>query len=159
MAQQLNDNHYQTAYKLTIKKELDRDEIKDLSKELNESDEYDRNGNSAEFLLSRMHILVHGLAPHGETEARAETMFTICGKMIDFANRMGLDTIFNIELARFELKNRPVQINRETAKRIMVNFYHDNKDSLSIEYIRTRRETIIAQLMMGVTVEEAFTNA
>ena len=153
MANTLNDKHYNIAYKLMIKKELDKDEIVDLAKELNESDEYDRTDNSAMFLLSRMHILVHGLAPHGETEARAETMFTICEKMIDYANRKGLDTMFNIELAHDELKSRPVRINRETAKKILFAHYSENKNTLSKTI---DRESVIERLMNGVAVEEAF---
>lgn len=110
MATKLTDKHFNIAYNLVVKNELDKDVIKDLSKVMYESEEYDRTNNSAEFLLSRMHILVHGLAPHGETERRAETMFTIPETMIDYANKKGLDTVFNISYAREELKNRPVRI-------------------------------------------------
>ena len=149
----LTDTHFQIVYDLIIEKELDRDEIKDLSNELNEGDEYDRTNNSAEFLLARMHILVHGLAPHGETERRAETMFTIPDTMIDFANRKGLDTVFNIEYAREELKDRPIRIKYETAKKLVSDYYfslpRDNRPVIE-------RATVIEQVMVGTTVEEAF---
>jgi hypothetical protein len=153
MAQQLSDTHYDIAYNAVIKKELDKDEIKDLCVELNEGDEYDRNENSAEFLLSRMHILVHGIAPHGETQNRAETMFNICDKMIDYANRKGLDTMFNIELAKVDLADRPIRVKYEVAKSIVSEYYF----SLSPEDrpVAVNRDDVIAQVMEGTPVEEA----
>ena len=153
MATQLTDNHYDIAYKLVINKELDKDEIKDLSVELNEGDDYDRNHNSAEFLLSRMHILVHGIAPHGETQNRAETMFTICEKMIDYANRKGLDTMFNIELAKVDLADRPIRVKYEIAKKMVSDYYFSiPKDNRPVV---VDRDNVIEQVMSGTAVEEA----
>lgn len=153
MAKQLTDTHYDIAYNLIVEKELDRDEIKDLAKELNESDIYDRNDNSAEFLLSRMHILVHAIAPHGETETRAETMFTICSKMINYANRRGLDTVFNIEFARIELKDRPIRIKYEDVKKLVCDYYFSMPKS---SRPNVDRDEVIAKVMEGTAIEEAF---
>lgn len=152
MAQQLSDTHYDIAFNAVIKKELDKDEIKDICLELNEGEEYDRNEHSAEFLLSRMHILVHGLAPHGETQNRAETMFNICDKMIDYANRKGLDTLFNIGLAKVDLADRPIRVKYEVAKKMVADHYFSIP---KINRPKVDRDAVIEQVMEGTPVEEA----
>lgn len=151
----ITDAQMQMAYNAVVQKELDTAEIADLAKQFGETDAFGRTAGSASFLLPRMHILVHGLAPHGETEHRAETMFQIPNKMIDFANRMGLDTVYNIEAAREELRSRPVRVKRPEAVQIMADYYKANKANLPRD-IAKRREEIIDRLMNGATPEEAF---
>lgn len=151
----LSDAQLQQAYDAVIQRELDKAEIADLAKQFGESDAYGRTAGSAAFLLSRMHILVHGLAPHGETEHRAETMFQIPQKMIDFANRKGLDTMYNIEAAREELRSRPVRVKMPQALEIMSNYYKANKAYLP-KNIAQHRDEIIDRLMGGMPPEEAF---
>lgn len=151
----LSDAQLQQAYDAVIQRELDKSEIADLAKQFGESDAYGRTSDSAAFLLSRMHILVHGLAPHGETEHRAEVMFQIPKRMIDFANRHGLDTLYNIEAAREELRSRPVRVKQPVALEMMAAYYKANKDRLPKD-IAKHREEIVARLMNGATPEEAF---
>lgn len=151
----ITDAQMQMAYNAIVPQELDTAEIADLAKQFGESDAFGRTAGSASFLLPRMHILVHGVAPHGETERRAETMFTIPQKMIDFANRMGLDTVYNIEAAREELRNRPVRVKRDDAVFMMSDYYKANKANLPKDIIK-HREEIIDRLMAGATPEEAF---
>jgi hypothetical protein len=151
----ITDAQMQMAYDAIVQKELDKTEIDDLAKQFGESDAFGRSYGSATFLLPRMHILVHGVAPHGETESRAEKMFGIPQRMIDFANRKGLDTLYNMEAAWEELRNRPVRVKREEAKQIMANYYRANKAALP-KNIGQRREEIIDRLMNGATPEEAF---
>lgn len=151
----LNDTHFEMAFNAIKNKELDKAGIKDLAKEFGESDKFDRTADSAEFVLSRMHILIHGLAPHGETQNRAETMFTIPKTMIDFANRKGLDTFENIERAKIDLKGRPIKRKQPEATKMMADYYKANKDKLPKD-IAKQRENLIKDIMSGLSPEEAF---
>lgn len=151
----LSDAQLQLAYDAVIHHELDKAEIADLAKQFGEGDAYGRTSDSAAFLLSRMHILVHGVAPLGETEHRAETMFQIPNKMIEFANRKGLDTLYNIEAAREDLRTRPVRVKRPAALEIMAAYYKANKDRMPRD-IASHREEIVDRLMNGAKPEEAF---
>lgn len=151
----LSDQQMQLAFNAVRRQELDKAEIADLARQFEENDVYGRTKESAEFLLTRMHILVHGLAPHGETERRAETMFRIPNTMIDYANRKGIDTVYNIEHAREELRNRPVRRKRPEAKKMMFDYYKANKADLP-KNINQYREEIVDRLMQGISPESAF---
>lgn len=151
----LTDEHFELAFKAVRGDEKTKEEISDLATELSEHEKYGRSKASADFILNRMHILVHGVAPHGETERRAETMFTIPKTMIEFANKKGLDTDFNIEHAREELRNRPARIKRPEAMKVMSDYYMKNKDSLPKD-IRQHRDAIITDLMTGQPPEKVF---
>ena len=153
MAQQLTNEHYEIAYNIVKERELDKFDIKDLAAELNESEEYDRNGNSAEFLLSRMYILVWGEAPKYETQNRAERMFTICNKMIEFAESVGLEAETAIELAKIELAERPIRIKRDDAKAVVSSYYFSLPKDDRPKGID--REAAIKLVMEGTPVEEA----
>ena len=148
MGKRLADQQMEMAHKAIVKKELDKAEIKDLAKQFEESEAFGRTAGSSEFLLSRMHILIHGLAPHGETESRAETMFNIPKTMVEFANKKGIDTFENIEKAKVDLKGRPRKVKLEAAKKMMADFYKANKDKLS-KNITKYREDIIKDIMAG----------
>lgn len=151
----LTDVHYQIALNAIKSKELDKAEIFDLSKELADREEFDRTVGSAMFVLNRMHILIHGIAPHGETEKRAETMFAIPQKMVDFAERGGYDTFENIKRARVELKSRSVRVKEPQARQMMSDYYQANKTNLP-KNLAQHRDEIIRNIMLGLTPEEAF---
>jgi hypothetical protein len=102
-----------------------------------------------------MHILVHGLAPHGETESRAEKMFGIPETMIKFANKKGYDTFENIKKAKVDLAGRPVRRKEPVARQMMAEYYRANKDRLPKD-IAQHRDAIIKDLMAGLSPEEAF---
>ena len=152
------DEQLELVYGKIKDEEFDKDEISDLAQELEESDDFGRTKESAKFALTRMHILIHGIAPDGETERRAETMFTIPNTMNEFAARKGIDTFENIERAREELKHRPVRVKREDAKEMMLDYYHENKDWLPKD-IAKDREDIIDSIMNGDDPDEAFSKA
>jgi hypothetical protein len=138
-----------------LEKELSKEEVFDAAVELEKSETFGRSRGSAEFLLARMHILVHGIAPEGETERRAETMFTISENLIQWANDRGLDTDFNIEYAREELKNRPVRIKYDDAKALLSEHYFANKTDLP-KTISNYRKEILELIMNGTPASEAF---
>jgi len=151
----LTDEQFQMAYKLVSREELDKRDIKQLATELADSEGYGRTADSAEFVLSRMHILVHGIAPYGETANRAESMFTIPKTMMQFAERQGYDVYDNIAQAKRELMGRPIRVKEEVAKKMMAEYYRANKDRLPKEIVQ-HREELIRDIMAGVKPEEAF---
>lgn len=155
---QFTDEQFELVYDKIKDQEFDKDEIDDLAQELEENDEFGRTRGSAKFVLIRMHILIHGIAPDGITERSAETMFTISNTMNDFAARKGIDTFENIERAREELKHRPVHVKREKAKEMMHDYYHENKDWLPRDIAKSR-EDIIDSIMNGDEPDEAFSKA
>ena len=155
---QFTDEQFELVYDKIKDKEFDKDEISDLAQELEESDDFGRTKGSAKFALTRMHILIHGVAPDGETERRAETMFTIPNTMNEFATRKGIDTFENIERAREELKHRPVRVKYDKAKEMMHSYYHENKDWLPRDIAKSR-EDIIDSIMNGDEPDEAFSKA
>lgn len=151
----LTDDQFQLAYNLVKREEMDKSQIRNAAAELSETEGFGRTVASAEFVLSRMHILVHGLAPHGETQNRAETMFTIPETMVKFAQRQGYDVFENIERAKRDLKDRPVRVKEQDAKQMMVQYYQANKDRLP-KNISQHRENIILDIMAGGKPEEVF---
>ena len=151
----LQDEHFQKAFELVKDQELDKKEIAELAHDIGETDEYDRTKASAELLLARMHILVHGVAPYGETQKRAEEFLTISQSMVDFANRMGYDTLYNIDHAREELKNRPVRIPRDEAAQLVWDYYRKNKDFLP-KTVGQHKEELTDKVASGVSVEDVF---
>lgn len=153
--ERFTDEHFQLALDVVKQQEMDKAEVSDHAASMAESEKFGRTKASAEFLLNRMHVLVHGIAPHGETEKRAETMFTIPKSMIDFANRHGYDTFENIEQAREDLRNRPKKVKRPEAQQMMFQYYQEHKNTLP-HNIRHYREHIIDQIMQGVSPEDAF---
>lgn len=145
------------AYNAIIIKELDTDEINDLAIEFGESAEFGRSKGSAIFLLNRLHILIHGIAPHGETEKRAEIMFQINQSLEDFAQDKGIETELNILLAREDLQHRPVTVkfNKEDARSMMASFYKQHKLTLPKNIVNFR-DSIIKNIMAGKTPKDSF---
>ena len=133
---------------------LSVEEIKDLSQEL--YGEVGRSPGSWEFTLTRLHILLFGMAPHGISESRAEKMFGYPSKeMVRFAQGEGIDVEGQISAARAELKNRPVRIKRDVARKLMSDYYMANKATLP-KSVSKYREEIIDRLMTGMKPEQAF---
>ncbi len=151
----LTDAHYLQALNSIKNKELDKSEVLDLSRDFAESDKWDRTGPAAEFVLSRMHILIHGSAPGGETQARAETMFGIPQKMVDFAEKQGYDTFENIKKAKVDLEGRPVRVKEPRARELMAQYYRDNKERMP-KNIAMHRDDLIKSIMTGMKPEEAY---
>ena len=63
--------------------------------------------------------------------------------------------MFNIELARDELRSRPVKRRRPEALQMMSNYWKANKQNLPKDMAR-HRDTIISKLMSGSSAEESF---
>jgi len=133
---------------------LSIEEITDLAQELYESS--GRSPASWVFLLTRLHVLVFGMAPHGISESRAEKMFGYPSKeMVRFAQGEGIDVEGQITAAREELRNRPVRVKRDVAVGIMADYYKTNKATLPKDIVKYREE-IIGRLMAGASPEQAF---
>lgn len=159
----LSDDQMKMAYDKLIQRELTKEEISDLSQQFADQGDYARTKNSAIFLLSRMHILLHGIAPEGETKERANTMFKISDHMKKFVINQGdldlEDINYHIGEAAKELQTRKVRtkLNQEDATRIMVDFYQKHKANISNEVRHyLKRQDIIKDIMNGKTPEEAF---
>lgn len=155
MRKRLGDAQFQMAYNAVSREELTREDIKELARQFEESEVYGRTAGSAEFVLNRMHILVHGTAPIGETESRAETMFNIPETMIKFAERQGIDAFGNIELAKIDLAERPKKVKQDVATQMMADYYRMNKQFLP-KNISQFRTDIIRDIMTGTSPEVAF---
>jgi len=82
-------------------------------------------------------------------------MFSIPKKMIDFANRKGIDTFENIKKAKLDLKGRSVKRKEPEAKKMMSDYFQANKDKLPKD-IGAKRDDIIKDIMAGLTPAEAF---
>ncbi len=149
------DTELELAFQAVKEREMTKEEITDLAKQMTERDDFDRTVAGAEFALNRMHILVHGLAPHGETESRAEKMFGIPDSMKEFAIDKGYDVFDNIEKAKVDLAGRPVRRKEPEARQMMADYYKNNKSQLPPN-IAQYRDAIIKDLMTGLTPEEAF---
>ena len=138
---------------------MERMEVKALAKDLADAGEFSRNVNSAEFVVNRMHVLVHGIAPYGETENRAEKLFNASGPLVAFLKGKGYDVDENLKNAREELKNRPVTMKRDHAKQLMVQHWNDVKRELKpkqAKAITAAREHIIDYIAGGMKPVEAF---
>ena len=155
----LTDEELFLAYDKLMQGEMTKEEIKEFATTMADQGDFMRTPASAEFILSRMHILLHGQAPHGETQARAETMFAIPRSMFDFVIRQGdlseEDLHYHIDQAKQELASRAVKINREQAVQIMSDYYRQNKDSLPKDIVN-HRDQIIDNLINGMLPQQAF---
>ena len=134
---------------------LSIEEIADIAKTLSESDEFARTEGSAMFILTRMHVLIEGMAPYGVSEKRAETLFMPSTNMVEFVEELGYDADIQIANARKDLQQRPVKVKRPDAVQIMADYYKDNKDDLPKSVVK-HREVIIDCIMNGMSVEESF---
>ena len=145
----------QLVFQAVKKNEASKEEISQLARTLGERDDFDRTTAGAEFALNRMHILIHGVAPEGETESRAEKMFAIPSTMTKFAEDKGYDPFANIKKAKAELKGRPVRVKPDVARKMMSDYYKANKASLPKDITKSR-DAVIKDLMVGMSPKEAF---
>lgn len=149
----------EVVFKHVSKTDMTLDDVKSLAAELGESDEYTRNTGSALFLITRMHSLIHGIAPLGVTAATAETWFAPSGTIIRFIKGKGYDVEENVRKARAEVKTRKVKVKRPAARQLMFDYYKSIKPSLSPEQdslLKRNNEEITQSIMDGLSPEEAF---
>ena len=153
----LSDTHFDLAFNAVKKEELDFSEIKELAKEVQEHESYDRTVGSAIFVLTRMHILIHGSAPYGLTEKSAETFFQPSGPMNKFAEAKGIDVGENVRRARIDLKNRTPKITNAEAGSMVAQWWKENKERLGHmrDAILRAKDEIISDVMAGLTPDEA----
>lgn len=139
-------------------KEMDVADIKTVAQEVSEQDNWHRNVGSAKFALSRMHVLVHGVAPHGVTERTAEQWMSPSNVMDVWARKKGIDVDTNVKRARSELKGRKPKITDKQAVTIMADYAKTNRDKVA-NVDRKHRGQIIADIQVGLSAEEAFDRA
>lgn len=155
----LSDSELTVVYNHLGQSQMSKEEIDQAADQIIDGIEYQRSKQSAIFALTRMHILVHGVAPEGETQNRADTMFQIPNKMIQFVVNQGDydqdDLHAHIEHAKEELANRPVKKSRNKATEMMAKYYQQHKQMLP-HTVKDYREQIIQDIMDGMSAEDAF---
>ena len=156
----LSPEDLEIAYNAIAPEERTVSDLKgDVAREIIERG-YSRNVGSAFFTLSRMHILIHGIAPHDMSERSAEGMFLPSRRMEDFVEQKGINVDQNIEKARSEIKNRPKKVKRAVATKMFSAYYFENKDFIDRAKFtgmnQANRESVIKMIMTGVSPEEAF---
>lgn len=157
----LGPEEFELAYNKLAQNEMSKEEIRDFAREMVESGRYPRSANSLIFLLSRMHIILHGVAPEGETQNRADVMFRDTKPIIDYVIQRGdldmEDIEQNIGDAKEELASRPIirKVKKEEALRMMSEYYKANKERIP-RNIQQYREQIVQAIMNGVSPEQAF---
>lgn len=158
----LGDDELGVAYEKLRRSEMSKEEINQFAHEMVEQGRYPRSPESLKFVMSRMHIILHGIAPQGETQSRADVMFRDTKPIINYVLKRGEldqeDIDYHIGEARKELAERPppkVKVKPEEARKMMSDFYRENKANLP-PTITQAREQIIQDIMNGDTAEEAF---
>lgn len=162
----LSDEEFEIAYNKLSQNEMSREEIMDFSKEMVETGRYPRTVRSLYFLMSRMHIILHGIAPEGETETTAEVMFQDTKPIVDYVLKRGdldeEDVQHHIGQAREELATRPKKETKEEyaarldkAQKDMFAYYKANKARMPKNVV-AHKEEIVQSIMQGLSPEEAF---
>jgi hypothetical protein len=160
--EQLTDEDYEAAYGKLQRNEMTKEQINSFATFLADKGEA-RSIESAKFIINRMHILLHGAVPEGETAQRAETMFKIPKTMINFILKKGVldmdDINEHIGLAKKDIAERAAaankKLNRKDATQAMADFYRKNSDKIKTS-AKKAREQIINMIMKGSTPEQAF---
>jgi hypothetical protein len=151
----LHNVHFELAYNAVKKEVLTIQDIKELAKIMEQNEAFDRTVGSAIFILTRMHILVHGMAPYGVTEKSAEEFFKSSKPMENFVETKGIDVDKSMLTARAELKTRPVLVNKDVAAQAVWDYYRANKSNLPRNIIN-HKNNIMALVMQGIKPVEAF---
>lgn len=158
----LSDEEFEVAYNKLQQNEMSKEEIADFAREMVESGKYPRSVESLKFLLSRMHIILHGIAPEGETQNRAEVMFRDTQPIINYVLKRGdldeEDIRYHLGHAREELANRPppkAKITPDQARQMMSDYYMANRDRIPKRAVQYR-DQIIQDIIGGASPEEAF---
>lgn len=150
-----SEEELETLYTIIAhQKELDRQDLKHIAAQLNETGKWTRGIFSAELGLARMHVLVHGVAPHGVSERTAEGWMTPSGPMDKFARSKGIDVDNNVKRARRELAGRRAKLGYEDAKNMMADYAKHNRHLIT-PAVRKYRDKIIADIQAGLTPGEA----
>jgi hypothetical protein len=145
---------------LKKKGELDQRDVGPLAAEL--ADEYDafsRTKGSAEFIINRMHVLMHGMAPTGYTEHSAETFMQPARPLIAFMRNKGHDTQEAIYQAQEEAKERVAKLKREPAIKAVIDYYRQIKSSLTPQQdriVRASKEQLTQAMMAGNKIDVVF---
>lgn len=158
----LGEDEFRLAYDKLFRHEMTKEEISTWSREVAEEGRYTRTFQSLEFVMNRMHILLHGIAPEGESPTRAGTMFKISQPMVNYVIERGdfdhEDISAHVEHAKEELAERPLprpRMKPEEARKIMSDYYQANKNNIP-RTVTTHRESIIQDILNGLSAEEAF---
>lgn len=135
--------------------ELHVRDIKGVAEEIMDETAYSRNVGSAQFLIQRMHVILHGLAPHGVTERTAEAWMTPSGPLFKFMAKKGFEPEERIRQARVDLKGRKPQITYDQAKKQMSDEAR-SLDKQTLQVLIPKKNEIMADIMAGLTARESF---
>ena len=157
--QRFSQDELETLYSVIEKegKELDMHDIKGLAQRLEDEGKWARGAFSAVLGLSRMHVLVHAVAPHGATQKQAGEWMQPSGPMDKFARGKGIDVPAHVARAERELRGRKKQakIPLDDARKMMADHYKANRRIYpSADHFD--RAAIIADIQIGLSPEEAF---
>lgn len=170
----LTDEEFEIAYDKLIQTEMSKDEINEYSHIVFDAGMYPRSKNSLQFLLTRMHIVLHGEAPSGETPERADMMFKDTKPIIDYVLRQGHldaeDIEYHIGEARTELATRKTKkeieadkaeqrAHRKDAYDRMYAYYRANKASMPKKFVANvamYKERLTDAVASGLSPEQAF---
>ena len=145
---------------LRNKGELDQADVGPLAQELvDEFDGYSKNVGSAKFVINRMHVIMHGMAPLGVTEHSAQQFFQPAKPLIRFMSGKGFNPQEAINLARDEARTRKRKRKTDEARQVMADYYKRIKQTLTPQQdkaLRASRQQIIQALMAGDTPEDVF---
>ena len=137
------------------KPELHVRDINGLAHEIIDETEYSRSPGSAKFLIQRMHVIIHGIAPHGASERTAATWMVPARPLLDFMANKGYKPEERIRQARIELKGRKPKITQEQATQMMSDAAR-GLDPEQRRLLSPMRNELIADIMAGLTPQEAF---
>lgn len=160
----ISDDQLKLAYEEIHRQRMSVEELNDIAADIADRPDSERTKGSYEFILARLHTLIHGYAPYGMSETRAETMFRATTNMAEFVDAMGYDVKMNIEQARGEMKIRAAEERRRkelsaNAQRIVLDYYKTNKDELKKTHsadLSKKRDELVAMVSNDVSVEDAF---
>jgi len=140
--------------------ELDQTEVLPLAQQLvDEFDGYSKNVGSARFLINRMHVIMHGMAPLGVTEHSAQQFFQPARPLIRFMAEKGYNPEEAINMARDEARTRKQRRKAEEARQVMADYYKKIRQTLTPKQdkaLRASREQILQGLMAGENPEDVF---
>ena len=140
------------------KKELDKDEVIELSNDLVDSG-YSRTSGSAKFVIDRMHTIIYGKGPDGYTQKQEENMMVPSGTIKKFLSDKGIDVGDRIKRAKINMKNRIRKLSQSDATKLMSEYGKSILQTLSNKkkkWLKTHREQIIGDIMSGDTPKDAY---
>jgi len=145
---------------LKDKGELDVADVVPLAQELaDEFGGYSRNAGSARFVINRMHVIMHGMAPLGVTEHSAQQFFQPARPLIAFMAEKGYNPQEAINMAKDEARTRMTKRKKAEAVKVMAAYYKQIKPTLTPQQdkaVRAARDQIVQGLETGATPEDVF---